>query len=273
MKILLLDTTQKNNKVSFWGKQEIFFHNVEFDEQKSIEYLHVLNLNEDEKCLFLEEFIKFYQQYKINDYYQEWFNKSLNLIHKVYGLDSKSVYKYTLNQISDFEKKEDIEIFYYFKQFSFLHEGESNIFSDLLNWFTENQETINNLLQKTIDNKPNHVVINGYYISAGVSGKGKSLFLKKKLLQKNVIIISKKEFNLTSFKEEDKDYFYSVFINLTKEKDLHSFYLKLKKDKNKSIFSEVANYIEKKLYYEYLNNKFTTKNRENITLNTKKLKI
>lgn len=262
--------TKEDSKI-FWGRG-FFDKNLDFDYGDSKHYLLEKNLNEEQKCKLIEEFIELYQKNSINLNNMTTFLKSLDLMNEVYDLSPRTLYNYTVCQIEEFTKKEDFEIFYYFKSFNFLYKGYNNIFFELMSWFVDNEEEINNLLGKQKSEEEEIIFFNSSMI-IGTTGKGKSNYLKKLLLQNKTIVIKNKKLALKSFKEEDKDYFYNLFINLTKEKNLNNFLLQINKNKNRINFKGVLVYIEKRLNCEILRNKLKDCNEKDSQCKQKFLKI
>lgn len=152
----------------------------------------------------------------------------------IYTWNVRNVYNYTISSIGKFNKKEDFEIFYYFKDFDFLHEGYNNVFLEILVWLSDHEEKIENLINETNNNliqNDKKIWLNSSFIMAGTKREGKSIVLSQLLLQKDTVILEKKEFSLEQFKDEDKNYFYLLLINLTKEKNLNNFALQIQKNK------------------------------------------
>lgn len=232
MKFSLFDT-KKDSKI-FWG-ESFFDKNLDFDYDNAKYYLLKKNLNDEQKCKLIEEFIELYQKNSITLNNMKTFLKSLDLMTELYNLSARTIYNYSISQIGEFKKKEDFEIFYYFKSFKFYYKGYNNIFFELMSWFVDNEEEINNLLQKQKSDDKEIFWSNSLLI-IGTTGKGKSNYLKKLLLQNKTIVIENKKLALKSFKDEDKDYFYNFFINLTKEKNLNNFLLQINKNKNRINF-------------------------------------
>lgn len=177
--------------------------------------------------------------------------------------------------VQDFKKKENFEIFYYFRKFEFLHSGYNNIFREVFNWLSYNSQTIEKLIDK--DKSSNNIIskhsINNHIVIMGTSGTGKSAYIKRLLLNKNNIIMKDKFMSLAEFKEEDKDYFYNILTNLTKEKKLANFWLIINNNKKDIRFKGVALYLEKKLNYEYLDWKLKSNHNNKSNAKEKKLKI
>lgn len=277
MKIQLFP--KKEKEAIFWLKNELFYSDLDFNYEKSKENLIKQNLTKEQQCELIEEFIQLYQKHPITNRRLIQFKKSIQLMSDIYGWNINNIYTYTVYQIGKFKKKEDFEIFYYFKEFDFLHNGYNNIFSELLMWFNEHDEKIEELLKKEMQNSENKSLDNifipnqGLFIISGITGKGKSSNYKQLLLQKNTIVVDKKDFGLERFKEEDKNYFYYLFINLTKEKNLNNFSLQIQKNKNNLILKGVSEYIEKKLNYESLSKKLENNNQKDRSPTMKKLKI
>lgn len=277
MKIQLFP--KKEKEAIFWLKSEFFYSDLDFNYEKSQQYLIKQNLTKEQQCELIEEFIQLYQQHSITNKKLIQFKKGIQLMSDVYGWNVHNIYAYTVYQIGKFKKKEDFEIFYYFKEFDFLHNGFNNIFFELLAWLNEHEEKIEELLNKENQDSESKSSDNifaqnqGLFIISGITGKGKSSSYKQLLLQKNTIVVDKKDFGLESFKEEDKNYFYYLFINLTKEKNLNNFSLQIQKNKKNLILKGVSEYIEKKLNYEILSKKLENNNEKDRSTIINKLKI
>lgn len=270
MSLVMYKSNRTQKDKSFWGKKDIFYDGVCFDKNKAIEYFNTLRLDQSDQCLFLEDFIKFYNRHKINDLNVYWFNKSLEFIKEVSGITNEILYKFTIEHISQFEQKEDFEIFYYFKNFDILQNGFNNIFAEVLNWFSYNENHVNVLLSKSHNTEPEVTLSQFFFMETTKSGK--SLYVKTQLLKDNCIIISQKEMKLNEFKEDDKEYFYNFLMKLTIDNNACSVLKKVENNKDIEL-KGIARYIEKRLIFESLSQKMLLKEQKNYIEKNKKIKI
>lgn len=249
----------ENNNINFWGSNKYFYDDFEFDEKKSLHYLMNIEFSESDKVKFISDAINYFLTAENIIIYLKQFDKSVNLIENLFNLEKKQIYFFMLEHISDFKKKEDFKIFEYFKDLNEFKEGYNNFTVELLNWLSYNDETINKLLNE--DKKVVDIfgmkgwTTTKYTQISGVSGKGKSIFTKSKILKNNVIVISDKECNLQELKEDDKDFFYELLISLTKENFLNNFLLNANQKAKHKQLKGIALYIEKKFYNNYLEDK------------------
>lgn len=248
-------SNREKKDTSFWGRKDIFYNTVQFDKNKAIEYFHTLHLDKSETCLFIEQFITFYLQHKINNNNAYWFKQSLDFINEVISVNYDMLYKFTIEHIGQFEKKEDFEIFYYFKSLDILQQGYNNIYSEVLNWLSYNEQNINKLSDKYNEEQTQ---LSNYFLM-GTKGVGKSLYVKQHLLQDGFIVISQKNMNLKSFYEDDKEYFYQLLINLTPEQTIDNLLTKIEENLNNSELKGIASYIEKRIKFECLSKKMSLK--------------
>lgn len=275
MQILIDHQIEKKKEIIFWGKNIFFNNTLDFNEKEAEQHIKNLDLDEEEKIQFINEFIDFYIKNPHTDANQFCFDKSLFFIEKLYNITEKEIYNNIIFKIEDFKKKENFEIFYYFRKFEFLHSGYNNIFREVFNWLSYNSQTIEKLIDK--DKSSNNIIskhsINNQIVIMGTSGTGKSAYIKRLLLNKNNIIMKDKFMSLAEFKEEDKDYFYNILTNLTKEKKLANFWLIINNNKKDIRFKGVALYLEKKLNYEYLDWKLKSHHNNKSNAKEKKIKI